>query len=508
MAPDSAAARETRRSRVSFVWRLRVAMVTGLVLTSVVGAVIVYCLATLVIPLPIANDDDLAIVNLVTVSIVVPVLLTTGIIAGLRISAPALRWVRQDRPPTDAEKRAVLDVPRRFFVLHAVLWAMGALFFAIFNAVVSVQLGVTVLQVVGLAGITTSSVAYLVSERLTRGLAGRALASGIPESLRVRSVANRTMFAWMLGTGVVVWGIGAVGLASLVRRDDVTVVQLSITMLVLGSLGFVVGGFTIYVAARASSDPVRVLRNAISQVGAGDLEARSPIYDGTEIGLLQAGFNEMVAGLREREQLRDLFGRHVGGDVARAAAAGGVRLGGEARHVVVLFVDVIGSTAIAAQRPPEEVVSLLNRFFTVVIEVVHDHDGWINKFEGDAALAIWNAPVEVDAPEEKALTAARVMAARLAGEVPELAAAIGVSGGRAVAGNVGAAERYEYTVIGDPVNEASRLTARAQQLPPSHVAANAGLLDAAGDEAEHWREVEPFVARGRTEPTRVAAPAD
>lgn len=493
--------------RVSFVWRLRVAMVAGLVMTSVVGAVVVFCLATLVIPLPIEDDDGLAMVNLVTVSIVVPVLLVIGIASGLQITRPALRWVRQDRPPTDAEKRAVLNTPRRFFVLHAVLWGAATVFFATFNAFVSVQLGVTVLQIVGLAGIVTSSVAYLVSERLTRPLAGRALASGIPGDIRVRSIANRTMFAWLLGTGVVVWGIGAVGLASLVRRDDVTVVQLSVTMLVLGGIGFVVGGFTIYVAARASSDPVRVLRLSFARVGDGDLDVRSPINDGTEIGLLQAGFNEMVDGLHEREQLRDLFGRHVGSDVARAAVAGGVQLGGEARDVVVLFVDVIGSTTLATERPPEEVVSLLNRFFTVVIEVVHDHEGWINKFEGDAALAIWNAPVEIDDPESKALTAARVMAARLAGEVPELAAAIGVSGGRAVAGNVGAAERYEYTVIGDPVNEAARLTVHAKKFP-SHVVTNAALLTVAGDEAHHWQEVEAFVARGRSEATRVATPLD
>ena len=184
-----------------------------------------------------------------------------------------------------------------------------------------------------------------------------------------------------------------------------------------------------------------------------------------------------------------------------------MQLGGEARDVVVLFVDVIGSTTLATERPPEEVVSLLNQFFTVVIAVVHDHGGWINKFEGDAALAIWNAPVEIDEPESTALTAARVMAARLAGEVPELSAAIGVSGGRAVAGNVGAAERYEYTVIGDPVNEAARLTVHAKEFP-AHVVTNAELLAVAGEEADHWREVEPFVARGRSDPTRVATPLD
>lgn len=488
---------------MSIVWWLRVAMTLVLVLTSAIGAVVVYCLAVLVIPLPVETDSALALRNLVMTAIVLPVLALVGTVWGLRMVSPAVQWVREDRTPTDAEKLAVLSIPRRIFVMHAVLWLVGTAVFAGYNAFISVQLGVTVVQIVGLAGATTSSIAYLVAERLFRPLARRALDSGVPARARVRSVAGRTMFAWVLGTGVMLWGLAAVGLASLIRNDQVTVRQLSITMLVLGSIGFVVGGFTTYVAARATSDPVRGLRLSLARVGQGDLDVAMTIDDGTEIGMLQAGFNEMVSGLREREELRDLFGRHVGDEVARAALEGGVQLGGETRHVAVLFVDVIGSTSMASERPPEEVVSLLNRFFHVVIEVVHEHDGFVNKFEGDAALAIWNAPVEIEGAEAKALAAARTMATRLAGEVAELSAGIGVSAGTAVAGNVGAAERYEYTVIGDPVNEAARLTEHAKQVP-AHVVANAGMLEQASEEAAHWTEVEPFVARGRSEPTRVA----
>ncbi len=491
---------------MSIVWWLRIAMTAVLVLTSAVGAVVVYSLAVLVIPLPIETDDALALRNLAMTAVVLPVLALVGTVWGLRMVGPAVRWVREDRRPTDGEKRALLNVPRRIFFMHAVLWSIGTLIFAGYNAFTSVQLGVTVVQIVGLAGATTSSIAYLVAERLFRPLARRALASGVPERTRVRSVAGRTMFAWVLGTGVMLWGLAAVGLASLIRADQVTVRQLSITMLVLGSIGFVVGGITTFVAARATSVPVRGLRMSLAKVGQGDLDVAMTIDDGTEIGMLQAGFNEMVTGLREREELRDLFGRHVGSEVARAALEGGAQLGGETRHVAVLFVDVIGSTSMASERPPEEVVSLLNQFFHVVIEVVHEHDGFINKFEGDAALAIWNAPVEVEACESKALAAARTLAVRLADEVSELSAGIGVSAGTAVAGNVGASERYEYTVIGDPVNEAARLTEHAKQVP-AHVVANARMLESAPDEAMHWTEIDPFVARGRTEETRVATPA-
>ncbi len=491
--------------RMSVVWKMRLSLFVGLVVTNVLGATAVYCLAALVVPLPVQNTTEQALRNLVVTAVAVPVLILVGTIRGWGILRPSAVWLREDREPTDDERRALLATPRRMFIMQGALWLFAVLLFAAFNTItVSWHLGAVVGLIVALAGLSTSAVAYLVTERTMRALARRALASGVPERIRVRSVAARTMFAWVLGTGVSVLGVILVGITS-VGDDDVTVDQLAITMMVLGSVAFAVGALSTFLAAKASSDPVRALRHSIAKVAHGDLDEEVQIYDGTEIGLLQAGFNDMVSGLREREELRDLFGRHVGGDVARAALEGGVRLGGEARHVAVLFVDIIGSTTLATERPPEEVVALLNRFFDVVIEVVHEHEGWINKFEGDAALAVWGAPVAVPDMEEHVLRAARLLGERLLREVPELRAGIGVSAGTAVAGNVGAAERYEYTVIGDPVNEAARLTGLAKTVP-GYVVANARLLEAAGDEVAHWEEIEPVTVRGRSEPTYLAAP--
>ena len=122
----------------------------------------------------------------------------------------------------------------------------------------------------------------------------------------------------------------------------------------------------------------------------------------------------MVGGLRERERIHDLFGRHVGEDVARAALEQDVELGGETREVSVLFVDIVGSTTLASEREPDEVVELLNSFFAVVVEVVRDHGGWVNKFEGDAALAVFGAPTPLERHADCALAAARTLAERLA----------------------------------------------------------------------------------------------
>jgi adenylate cyclase len=231
------------------------------------------------------------------------------------------------------------------------------------------------------------------------------------------------------------------------------------------------------------------------------------VFDGGDLGLLQAGFNRMAAGLGDREELRDLFGRHVGEDVARAAQERGIELGGEELEVAVLFVDVVGSTRLAAERPPQEVVSRLNAFFGVVVEVVEDCGGWINKFEGDAALAVFGAPLPLEDAAGCALKAARTMAERLAAEVDGLRAGIGVSAGEAVAGNIGAESRFEYTVIGDPVNEAARLCELAKETDGRVLASEDALQRARAEEAERWREGEPVTLRGRSEETRTAAPA-
>jgi adenylate cyclase len=277
--------------------------------------------------------------------------------------------------------------------------------------------------------------------------------------------------------------------------------------LFLAGLTVVVGLFAMVMAARSVADPIAALRAALARVEAGDFSARVEVDDSSEVGLLEAGFNRMAAGLAEREALRDLFGRHVGRDVARSALEGTAALGGEERHVAVLFVDLIGSTSLAAARPPSEVVGLLNRFFRIVVDVVESRGGLVNKFEGDAALCVFGAPMRRPCPEADALAAARHMSARLGTELPEADVGIGVSAGSVVAGNVGAEQRFEYTVIGDPVNEAARLCELAKSRPERVLASEAAVAGADAEEAGHWELGDAVTLRGRSSETRLATVA-
>jgi class 3 adenylate cyclase len=173
-----------------------------------------------------------------------------------------------------------------------------------------------------------------------------------------------------------------------------------------------------------------------------------------------------------------------------------------------LFVDITGSTALAESRSPAEVVTMLNVVFDIVARVVADEEGWINKFEGDAALCVFGAPVEQPDHAARACRAARHLRDALqqvATEHPGLDVGIGVSCGPVVAGNVGAEQRYEYTVIGDPVNEASRLTDVAKHGTESLLASGT-VVKAAGDvEASLWRRVGAMQLRGRSRETEVFA---
>jgi adenylate cyclase len=212
--------------------------------------------------------------------------------------------------------------------------------------------------------------------------------------------------------------------------------------------------------------------------------------------------------LAERERLRDLFGRHVGREVARAALAGDLAPEGHEREIAALFIDLVGSTSLAWQRPPGEVVNVLNAFFRVVVDVVDAHGGVVSQFQGDAALCVFGAPVSRERPACDALGAGRELRVRLAREVPQVSFGIGVSAGRAVAGCVGAEARFEYTVIGDPVNEAARLCELAKTRPHRMLASQAALESAGAPEDARWRLGEAVTLRGRHAPTRLASVDD
>jgi adenylate cyclase len=328
----------------------------------------------------------------------------------------------------------------------------------------------------------------------------------VPDRPLTPGVRTKLLASWLLGADVFLLMIG---LTFLGRPSSSPPSEAAIWFII--GAGLLAGTAVVYVATRSLAVPLVELRRSVGKVQRGDLDVHLEVNDGGELGLLQAGFNQMVGGLRERALVQDLFGRHVGAEVAREAiSAGNVELGGERRRVGVIFVDLIGSTRLAQSGSPELVVTLLNRFFAAVVRVVADEGGWINKFEGDGAMCVFGAPAAAEDHAARALRAARTLRRELLALVattPELDAAIGVSAGDVVAGNVGAHERFEYTVIGAPVNEAARLCDAAKQRFGRVLAGEEAVARADG-EAAMWSVGGELQLRGYDEPTLVYEPTD
>ena len=486
--------------------RVQALLATSLVASNLVGVAIVLTLIFFVLPGP----DLLARRFLVPTAIVTPVYVSLATLGGAvwvtLLSRRALRWSIEGREPDREERLATLSLPWRFTLAQGSLWAGGAVVQTLSYGLVDPESIPPVGFTITFSGLIVCSAAFLFAEFGLRPVAAVALADDDPREGRFAGAMTRVRVVWALGNGIPVIGLGIVAIYQLAGHE-IRAERLAVIILALGGASIVVGFVLTSLLATSVLDPVRALRRGVDAVTAGDLGKRVVIYDGTEIGDLQRGFNRMAEGLRERERLRDLFERHVGPEVARAAEERDPELGGRDVDVAVLFVDIIGSTRMAEEHDPADVVVVLNEFFEVVVEEVIAHDGLVDKFLGDAALAIFGAPGRLDDPASAALACGRALARQLEDRVRGCHAGIGISFGPVVAGYVGARNRFEYTVIGDAVNEAARLCELAKK-EPSRLLASGRALDAAcAEERERWSGAGTAVVRGRLEPTVLARPA-
>ncbi|GAA3818519.1 adenylate/guanylate cyclase domain-containing protein [Nocardioides panacisoli] len=491
--------------------RLRIQLLLTGALTSinVIGSAVVFTISNFVVP-----SEPPTTATKVALAIAVPtyvlVAAVVGVGWGTASTLRSLRWATTDTEPTEAERTRALRVPMQLTAMQLTLWLIGTVVFTSLIWAVQPARAVNTAVTVTMGAVVAAGIAYLSVEFALRPLSARALAGSTATHPRSLGVGQRMVVFWAVGTGVPVVGLMVAGLLALVD-DETTLHELAIVTIVAGGLILVTSLVITLLTVRAIVAPIMSVRNAMRAVEAGDLDADVVVYDGTELGMLQSGFNLMANGLRERERIRDLFGRHVGHDVAAAAAldTGEIELGGEATIASVLFIDLLGSTAYATAHGPVDVVAMLNRFFAVVVDEVDRNGGLVNKFIGDAALAIFGEPVRKNDHAASALTAARAMCARLTEEVPEVGFGIGVATGMVVAGNVGHEQRYEYTVIGDAVNSAARLTDLAKQETGQLLAMwhTVEVASSRGDpEAAHWQRHGATVLRGRTEETALAVP--
>lgn len=287
----------------------------------------------------------------------------------------------------------------------------------------------------------------------------------------------------------------------LVRRDAIYLVGwiLSVALLV------------IVVFSVSLTDPISILAQIATAIGSGNfnVSARKVIKVRDEVGDLADALDGMVSGLKERDKVKQLFGKFHGSSVAEDILKRDVVMGGMSKEVVVFFSDIRGFTAFSETQAPEAVVEMLNEYFEVMVEIITRHGGIVDKFIGDAIMAVWGAPTGTPADRANSVRAciemrsalARLNEARLARGQNALMIGIGLHAGRVVSGTIGSSQKLEYTVIGDTVNLASRIEASTKAYGVDLLVTGAV---AESVDAEFWLEsLGSIQAKGKTEPIKV-----
>ncbi len=226
----------------------------------------------------------------------------------------------------------------------------------------------------------------------------------------------------------------------------------------------ILSGVMVYWIAGRMSQPLEMLANAARHVAYGDYSMRLPVQGNDEISDAISQFNTMVGELAHKEELRDVFGRYLNPKlVSEVFDTGKVKVDNKRQEVTVLFADMVQFTSFSESTETEEVVEVLNKHFEVFHRVIDYYGGHVDKYIGDAVMAVFNHPN--DDPDHArhaakaglAMTIACSKLGVLRSNGEAISFRVGLNRGEAIVGNIGAAERQEYTVIGDTVNVASRM---------------------------------------------------
>lgn len=298
---------------------------------------------------------------------------------------------------------------------------------------------------------------------------------------------------------------------------DIWLDRIIMTLTVLAVL---LGVLVSIVITRGVVNPVKRLVHGMHEVRDGDLDVSVEPTTKDEIAWLSEGFNDMVEGLRAKERITQTFGKYVDSRVVENMIGNPLmtKPGGDRRDMTIFFSDMAGFTKLSERLTPENVLNLLNAYFTTMSKPIRNHEGVIDKFIGDAIMAYWGPPFV--APETKASAACETALEQLAllqgfkhevGDVlglrrdlPDIRIRIGIATGPAVVGTVGSSHHHNYTVLGDTVNLAARLESGSESYRVPCLVDKATRDDAMNRIV--FREIDSLRVKGRMEPVRIYQP--
>jgi adenylate cyclase len=405
---------------------------------------------------------------------------------GRRWSSP-LVGLTGDSVASPLVRRRALQVPYMFACLTLAGWVLAGLIWGVlwptvasgvFDPRLSLRLflGITVL-----AGSVATVFSFLAVEYYWRrampfffphGDVGEGGALRLPVRVRLLGIFLLISVIPLTILGLLAYNRGDALLHADRARAAVIVNSLGPLILFIVAVGILAAIGLALFAANSVAAPLKRVEEAMAAVGRGDLETGCPVVANDEIGAVAEGFNRMLGGLRERERIRETFGRYVTREIRDEILAGRASFEGRLEEVTILFADLRDFTPWVERTEPREVVRDLNEYFTEMEAAIRSQRGLVLQYIGDEIEAVFGAPLRAADHADRALAAALEMRARLEGLNARRAAAgkpplrngIGIHTGTVLAGSIGSAERSSYALVGDAVNLASRIQGLNKEL--------------------------------------------
>ncbi|MFK8138413.1 MAG: adenylate/guanylate cyclase domain-containing protein [Bdellovibrionales bacterium] len=262
-------------------------------------------------------------------------------------------------------------------------------------------------------------------------------------------------------------GVAGLGVVSQIRKSEAlaTIERVRArslwVMIIIVCLAF----FVNFAFSNSITEPIQKLFRATEQIVDGNFDVKLQSSSTDEIGALSLAFRDMASGLKERDKIKNAFGKFHSKEIAQKLLSGDIKLGGERKQATVFFSDIRGFTSMSEKMSPDQVVAMLNDYMTEMVRIIFKWEGVVDKYIGDAIMAVWGVPEVKPKDAYNAVRASIEMREYMlefnkkrqeAGTLG-LGIGIGLHSGEVLAGNIGSEERLEYTIIGDTVNQASRI---------------------------------------------------
>jgi adenylate cyclase len=393
------------------------------------------------------------------------------------------RWFRPldaPGPPSALARRRAVRLPYALAALTFAGWVLAGVLWGILWPVLAGRFtpwgsARIVFGITGIGGLVTTAFVFFAAEHRWRQDLPGVFADGDFSTVRGAprlGVRLRLLIVFLLVSLVPLSLLGVLSYTSaaeLLTADRVAaetiVARLGPVILFVVGVGIAASiGLSTLVASSVAS-PLAEVERAMAAVEHGDLDQRCTVLANDEIGAVAEGFNRMVQGLRERDRIKETFGKYVTPEIRDEILAGRVTLEGQAVEATILFADLRDFTPWVESTEPRQVLRDLNAYFTEMERAITAEGGLVLQFIGDEIEAVFGAPVAAADHAVRAVRAAVDMRARLAAwnaarereGKPPLRHGVGIHTGTVLAGNVGSGDRLSYALVGDSVNLASRI---------------------------------------------------